>query len=57
MSATLALSAVNVVDFGTGYTSAPDVAISDPAGTGSGADATAVTDLGAITAITVDSPG
>lgn len=57
VTATLALSAVNVVDFGTGYTGAPDVTITDPSGTGTGADATALTDIGAITAITVDTAG
>ena len=57
VTATLALSAVNVVDFGSGYAGAPDVTITDPSGTGTGADATALTDVGAITAITVDTPG
>jgi FtsP/CotA-like multicopper oxidase with cupredoxin domain len=56
-TATLALSAVNVVDFGTGYTSAPAVTVTDPVGTGTGAGASALTDVGAITAITVDTPG
>ncbi len=55
--ATLELSAVNVVDFGTGYTGAPTVAVSDPVGGGTGAGATALTDVGAITAITVDTKG
>ena len=55
---TLALSAVNVVNFGTGYTGAPTVTITDaPTGTGTGAAATALTDVGAITAITVDAAG
>ncbi|QKJ19370.1 multicopper oxidase domain-containing protein [Microbacterium hominis] len=57
VTATLALSAVNVVDFGSGYTGTPDVTITDPSGTGTGADATAVTDIGAVTAITVDTAG
>ncbi len=56
-TSTLALSAVNVLDFGTGYASAPTVDITDPQGTGTGASATAVTDGGAITAVTVDTPG
>ena len=56
-TSTLALSAVNVLEFGTGYTSAPTVDITDPQGTGTGASATAVTDGGAITAVTVDTPG
>jgi FtsP/CotA-like multicopper oxidase with cupredoxin domain len=57
VTATLALSGVNVVDFGSGYTSAPDVTIADPSGAGTGAGATALTDIGAITSITVDNPG
>ena len=57
VSATLALSAVNVDAFGSGYTSAPDVVVTDPSGSGTGADATALTDVGAITAISVDSAG
>ena len=56
-TSTLALSAVNVLEFGTGYASAPTVDITDPQGTGTGASATAVTDGGAITAVTVDTPG
>ena len=54
---TLALSAVNVVDFGSGYTSAPSVTITDPKGTGTGAAATALSDVGAITGIKVDTQG
>ncbi|HEY3410621.1 MAG TPA: hypothetical protein VGK53_20830, partial [Propionicimonas sp.] len=57
VTTTLTLSAVNVVDLGTGYTSAPDVAITDPSGTGTGAAARALTDTGAITSVTVDSDG
>jgi FtsP/CotA-like multicopper oxidase with cupredoxin domain len=56
-TATLSLSAVNVLDFGSGYTSAPTVTITDPVGAGAGASATALTDVGAITGITVDTPG
>ena len=56
-TSTLALSAVNVLEFGTGYASAPTVDITDPQGTGTGASATAVTDGGAITAVTIDTPG
>ena len=41
VTATLALSAVNVIDFGSGYAGAPDVTVTDPSGTGTGADATA----------------
>ena len=55
--ATLMLSAVNVLEFGKGYTSTPTVAITDPVGSGSGATASAVTDGGAITAVTVGTPG
>ncbi len=55
---TLKVSAVNVVDLGTGYTSAPTVTITDSAtGSGTGASATALVDTGAITAITVNTPG
>ena len=56
-TSTLKLTAVNVVEFGKGYTSTPIVAISDPQGSGTGAGATAVTDGGAITAVTVNTPG
>ncbi|KAE8762733.1 multicopper oxidase domain-containing protein [Georgenia thermotolerans] len=51
---TLQLTAVNVEDFGSGYTAAPAVTIT---GDGTGAGATAVTDVGAVTAVTVDAPG
>ena len=51
------LTAVNVLDFGKGYTSAPTVAVTDPTGTGTGAGATALTDGGAITAVTVTDRG
>jgi FtsP/CotA-like multicopper oxidase with cupredoxin domain len=55
---TLALDSVVPQDFGSGYTAAPTVTITDPAGTGpghgAGATATATTDVGAVTAITVD---
>ncbi|HET7820741.1 MAG TPA: multicopper oxidase domain-containing protein [Ornithinibacter sp.] len=56
-SATLKLTAVNVLAFGKGYTSAPTVVVTDPTGTGSGAGATALTDGGAITAVAVDTAG
>ena len=55
--ATLKLTAVNVLEFGKGYTSSPTVAVTDPVGAGTGASATAVTDGGAITAVTVTEPG
>ena len=54
---TLALSAVNVMDFGSGYTSAPTVAITDPVGAGTGASATAITNGGAITGVTITNAG
>ena len=57
VTTTLALSAVNVVDLGTGYTSAPGVTITDPSGTGTGAAAQALTDIGAIRSVTVDTDG
>ncbi len=57
VTTTLALSAVNVLELGTGFTGAPTVSITDPTGTGTGAAATAVTDVGAITDITLDTPG
>jgi FtsP/CotA-like multicopper oxidase with cupredoxin domain len=57
LKTTLKLSAVNVVDLGTGYTGAPTVAITDPKGTGTGAAALALTDVGAITGIAVTDPG
>jgi FtsP/CotA-like multicopper oxidase with cupredoxin domain len=56
-AATLKLTAVNVLEYGSGYTSAPTVDITDPQGNGSGASATAVTDTGAITAVTVTDAG
>ena len=52
-TATLALASVNVVDFGAGYTGSPDVTVTDPTGSGSGASARALTDSGAVTAITL----
>ncbi len=55
--ASLELSAVNVVALGTGYTSAPTVTVTDPKGAGTGAGATALTDVGAITGISVTAPG
>ncbi|GGB83375.1 hypothetical protein N798_05235 [Knoellia flava TL1] len=57
VASTLSLSAVNVDVFGSAYTSAPTVAVTDPTGGGTGAGATALTDVGAVTSIAVDSPG
>ena len=57
ITATLRLSAVTVDDFGTGYTSAPAVTVSDPVGAGSGASASAETDVGAVTSVAVTNAG
>lgn len=59
-TSTLTLTAINPLLFGTGYTGAPTVTVTegDPAGQGSGATATATaTGAGAITAIDVTAPG
>jgi FtsP/CotA-like multicopper oxidase with cupredoxin domain len=56
-SATIKIDSVQLDTFGVGYTSAPTVTITDTVGIGSGASATAVTDIGAVTAITVTNPG
>ena len=53
----LTLNGITPLEFGSGYTSAPTVTVTDPNGTGAGAEATATTDVGAITAITVDPTG
>ncbi|MFD7639227.1 multicopper oxidase domain-containing protein [Kitasatospora sp. NPDC059795] len=54
----LKLLALTVDTPGSGYASTPDVAVNDPTGNGgSGAEASAVTNLGAISSITVTSPG
>lgn len=55
--ATLQLVGLVVGDPGSGYTSAPTVDVTDPTSSGMGATASAITDVGAISAITVDSPG
>ncbi|AXH96830.1 cell wall-binding repeat-containing protein [Ornithinimicrobium avium] len=54
---TLKLVGASVTAPGTGYTSRPGVQVNDPTGTGTGATVTSRTDLGSISAITVDSPG
>ncbi len=54
--ATLKVTSVTVDNPGSGYTTA-SVTFSDAAGTGSGADATATVEVGAITGITVTNPG
>ncbi len=56
-TATIAVQNIVLDSYGSGYTSAPTVAILDAAGSGAGASATAVTDIGAITAITITAPG
>ena len=56
-STTLKLLAVTVIDVGSGFTSAPTVDITDPVGAGTGAGATALTDFGAVTGITLGTPG
>ncbi|MFJ5925133.1 multicopper oxidase domain-containing protein [Kitasatospora sp. NPDC092948] len=54
----LKLLALTVDTPGSGYASTPDVTVTDPTGNGgSGAEASAVTNLGAISSITVTSPG
>ena len=56
-STTLKLVGMSIANPGADYTSAPDVAITDPTGTGSGALVTARTDLGAIRSISLTDPG
>jgi hypothetical protein len=57
-TATLTVQYVTVDTFGSGYTSAPAVLITDaPGGLGTGALATAFTDVGAITAINLTAAG
>jgi len=54
---TLQLVGLAVADVGSGYTSTPVVDVTDPTGNGSGAAASVTTDVGGISAITVDSSG
>jgi FtsP/CotA-like multicopper oxidase with cupredoxin domain len=54
-SATLKIASVAVDTFGAGYTSAPAVEITDPSGVG--ASATASTDAGAVTKLTLTDSG
>lgn len=54
---TLKLVGATVTDPGTGYTSVPTVTATDPTGAGSGAAVTAVTDVGSILGITVETAG
>ncbi|QTO37779.1 multicopper oxidase domain-containing protein [Tessaracoccus sp. MC1865] len=53
----LALVGTGITDPGSGYTSVPSVEVTDPTGTGTGATVTAVTDVGSISSITVDTAG
>ncbi|HEX5826160.1 MAG TPA: choice-of-anchor D domain-containing protein [Candidatus Limnocylindrales bacterium] len=52
-TATIKIDSVALDTFGAGYTSAPDVAITDATGTGGGATASASTDVGAVSALTL----
>ncbi len=54
-TATLSIQSVALQTFGSNYTTAPGVTFTDP--TGGGATATAVTDIGGITAITLAGSG
>ncbi len=56
-SATLSIQAIVVNVFGAGYNTAPVVTITDLAGLGNGALATAVLDNGIISAVTLKKPG
>ena len=56
-TATISILAVTVDTYGAGYTSVPSVAITDSGGTGSGALATAFTDVGGVTSIAVTTAG
>ncbi|MEU3073491.1 multicopper oxidase domain-containing protein [Streptomyces laurentii] len=57
-SSSLKLTALKVDAVGSGYTGTPSVTLTDPTGKGgSGATATAVTDVGAIDGIEVTDPG
>jgi FtsP/CotA-like multicopper oxidase with cupredoxin domain len=55
--ATLKITGITLDTFGSGYASTPTVEITDATGSGTGATATATTDVGAITAIVLDAPG
>lgn len=56
-SATINVNQYIVDDYGSGYTSTPTVLVTDNTGIGSGATATALTDVGAISTITIDNAG
>jgi FtsP/CotA-like multicopper oxidase with cupredoxin domain len=57
VTSTINVQTVVVETYGAGYTSLPTVDITDTVGTGTGATAEAVIDTGAVTAITIDTPG
>jgi FtsP/CotA-like multicopper oxidase with cupredoxin domain len=56
-TATIDVTSVVLDTFGAGYTSAPDVAITDATGSGAGATASASTDVGAVSALTLVNGG
>jgi FtsP/CotA-like multicopper oxidase with cupredoxin domain len=56
-TATLSITSIAIDTYGAGYTSVPTVTISDLTGIGDGATATAVTDIGAVTAISLTAEG
>ncbi|MCJ7551427.1 MAG: multicopper oxidase domain-containing protein [Anaerolineae bacterium] len=56
-SATLVIQTIAMDTYGAGYTSVPTVGIGDDIGVGNGASATAFTDLGAVTTVTVTTAG
>jgi FtsP/CotA-like multicopper oxidase with cupredoxin domain len=56
-SSTINIASVSLSAFGSGYVAAPDVQITDAAGTGTGAVAKATVKYGAVTDITVTEPG
>jgi len=56
-TATLAVSSFTVESYGSGYSTAPSVTITDVAGSGAGAQGSAVVSAGGVTAITVTQPG
>ena len=51
------VTAITVIEFGTGYSATPVITISDAYGTGTGATAAATVTAGVITAITVTAGG
>jgi FtsP/CotA-like multicopper oxidase with cupredoxin domain len=55
--ATIKIDSIGLDTFGAGYTAVPSVAITDSAGAGNSATATAVLNVGAVTGITLTAPG